>query len=86
MKLYEKELKGKEKSIMQILNAKQKLEEIISLLPESKLEEVIDFACFLRNREEADEQLRMQMNSYAYKDWMSPENDIYDEVFKNEVK
>ena len=33
-----------------------------------------------------DEQLRMQMNSYAYKDWMSPENDIYDEVFKNEVK
>lgn len=71
---------------MQILNAKQKLEEIISSLPESKLEEVIDFACFLRNREKADEQLRMQMNSYAYKDWMSPENDIYDEVFKNEVK
>ena len=33
-----------------------------------------------------DEQLRMQMKSYAYKDWMSPENDIYDEVFKNEVK
>lgn len=71
---------------MQILNAKQKLEEIINSLPESKLEEVIDFACFLRNREEADEQLRMQMNSHAYKDWMSPENDIYDEVFKDEAK
>ncbi|ODS30630.1 MAG: hypothetical protein SCARUB_04255 [Candidatus Scalindua rubra] len=71
---------------MQILNAKEKLEEIISSLSESKLEEVIDFACFLRDREEADEQLRMQMNSYAYKDWMSSENDIYDEVFKDEVK
>jgi hypothetical protein len=86
VKLYEKELKENEKSIMQILNAKQKLEEIISSLPESKLEEVIDFACFLRNREEADEQLRMQMNSHAYKDWMSPGNDIYDEVFKDEAK
>ena len=39
---------------MQILNAKQKLEEIISLLPESKLDEVIDFACVLRDKEEAD--------------------------------
>lgn len=71
---------------MQILNAKQQLEEIINSLPEGKLEEVIDFACFLRAREEAEEQLRMQMNSYAYKDWMNSENNIYDEVFKDEVK
>ncbi len=39
---------------MQVLVAKQKLEEIISVLPESKLEEVIDFANYLRDREEAD--------------------------------
>jgi len=28
----------------------------------------------------------MEMNSKAYQDWLNPENDIYDEVFKNEIK
>ena len=70
---------------MQALNAKQKLEEIISVLPENKLEEVIDFASYLRDREEAEELLRMQMSSKAYLDWLSPENDIYDEIFKDEI-
>ena len=71
---------------MQALEAKQKLEEIISLLPESKLKEVIDFACYLRDRDEAEDLLRMQMSSKAYLDWLSPENNIYDEVFKDEIK
>ena len=69
---------------MQALKAKQELEEIISVLPENKLEEVLDFASYLRDREEAEELLRMQMSSKAYLDWSSPENDIYDEVFKDE--
>ncbi|MBC8527369.1 MAG: hypothetical protein ISS28_02620 [Candidatus Cloacimonetes bacterium] len=71
---------------MQVLKAKQKLEEIVSMLPESKLKEVIDFASYLRDREEAKEFLRMQMSSKVYLDWLSPENDIYDEVFKDEIK
>lgn len=71
---------------MQALEAKQKLEEIISVLPESKLKEVIDFACYLRDRDEAEDLLRMQMSSKAYLDWLSPENNIYDEVFKDEIK
>ncbi len=71
---------------MQILDAKQRLEGIINILPESKLEEVIDFASYLRDREEANEVLKMQMNSSAYQEWMSSENDIYDEVFKDEIK
>ena len=71
---------------MQALKAKQKLEEIISVLPENKLEEVIDFASYLRGREEAEELLRMQMSSKAYLDWLSPENDIYDDVFKDEIE
>ncbi|MDI6603424.1 MAG: hypothetical protein QME57_04975 [Patescibacteria group bacterium] len=71
---------------MQLLEAKQKLEEIISVLSESKLKEVIDFASYLRDREEAEELLRMQVNSRTYLEWLSPENDIYDEVFKDEIK
>jgi len=71
---------------MQALGTKQKLEEIINVLPESKLKAVIDFACYLRDREEAEELLRMQMSSKAYLDWLSSENDIYDEVFKDEIE
>jgi len=70
---------------MHALEAKQKLEEIISVLPESKLKEVIDFACYLRDRDEAEDHFRMQMSSKAYLDWLSPENNIYDEVFKDEI-
>jgi len=69
---------------MHVLETKQKLEEIISVLPETKLKAVIDFACYLRDREEAEELLRMQTGSKAYLDWLSPGNDIYDEVFKDE--
>ncbi|MBI5206511.1 MAG: hypothetical protein HY934_01845 [Candidatus Firestonebacteria bacterium] len=71
---------------MLVLDAKQKLEEIINVLPESKLIEVIDFASYLRDREESEEILGMQMTSKVYLDWLSPENDIYDEVFKDEIK
>ncbi|MBM3702870.1 MAG: hypothetical protein FJW63_07795 [Actinobacteria bacterium] len=68
------------------MEAKQKLEKIISILTESKLKEVIDFASYLRDKEEAEELLRMQMSSKAYLDWLSSKNDIYDEVFKDEIK
>ena len=77
---------GERRINIQILKTKQKLEEIISLLPESKLKEIIDFATYLREKEEAEELLRIQMSSKAYMDWLGPKNDIYDEVFKNEAK
>ena len=67
---------------MSALETKQKLEEIISVLPESTLKAVIDFARYLRDKEEAEDLLGMQMSSKAYLDWLSQENDIYDEVFK----
>ena len=51
---------------MSALETKQKLEEIISVLPESKLKAVIDFARYLRDREETEDLLRMQMSSKAY--------------------
>lgn len=71
---------------MQISEAKQKLDEIISALPERKLNEIIDFANYLKNREEMEELFRMQASSRTYMDWLSSENDIYDEVFKDEIK
>lgn len=71
---------------MQLPETKKKLMEILSVLSESKLKEVIDFASYLRTREEREELLGMQMSSKTYLDWLSSENDIYDEVFKNELK
>jgi hypothetical protein len=69
-----------------ISEAKQKLDEIISVLSENKLKEVIDFASYLRSKEETEELLEMQIGSKAYIDWLSSENDIYDEVFSDEIK
>ncbi len=71
---------------MQISEAKQKLDEIIDVLPESKLNEIIDFANYLKNKEEMEELFRMQAGSKAYIDWLSSKNNIYDEVFKDEFK
>lgn len=71
---------------MQKLGLKQKFEAIIKALPESKLKAVIDFASYLRDREESEEFLRIQMNSNAYQEWLSSENDIYDEIFKDEIE
>lgn len=67
---------------MRALEAKQRLDEIINLLPESKLESIINYASYLKDREEAEELWRMQMTSRAYSEWLSSENDIYDEAFK----
>lgn len=71
---------------MQVLEIKHRLEEIAGALSESKLREVLDFAGYLRDREESEDILRMQMNSKAYLDWVSLENDIYDEVFSDEIR
>ena len=40
----------------------------------------------IKIQKEKDYLLEMQMTSKAYLDWLSPENDIYDEVFKNEIE
>ncbi|HHT9145979.1 MAG: hypothetical protein Q7J76_11860 [Candidatus Brocadiaceae bacterium] len=71
---------------MKISEAKQKLDEIISVLPENRLKEVIDFASYLKNKGDAEKLFGMQISSNAYTDWLSTENNIYDEVFKDEIK
>lgn len=71
---------------MQLLEMKQKLEEIIKELLGNKLKKVFDLASYLRDGEEAEKFLKMQQESTTYKEWISAENDIYDEVFKDEIK
>lgn len=71
---------------MKISEAKQKLDKIVNVLSESKLNEIIDFANYLKNKEEMEDLFIMQAGSKTYMDWLSSENDIYDEVFKNEIK
>lgn len=71
---------------MSRLGVKQKLEEIIGTLPESKLETVLDFASHLKEQEPLGDLLKWQMSSTAYHEWISTNNDIYDEVFQDEAK
>ena len=68
---------------MQSSELKQEIKDIIFTLPYTKLKVLIDFANYLRNKEE--EFLRMQSNSKAYHEWVSTENDIYDSVFNGEI-
>jgi len=71
---------------MRTSEVQQKLDEIISVLSENRLKEVIDFASYLRSKEETEELFGMQIRSKPYIDWLSSENNIYDEVFRDEIK
>ncbi len=71
---------------MSRLGVKQKLEEVIEVLPQSKLETVLHFASYLREQEQPGDLLKWQMSSAAYHEWLSTDNDIYDEVFQDEAK
>lgn len=71
---------------MSISDIRQQLEEILETLPENKLEAVLDFASYIKEAEQIEDFLKMQMGSSAYEDWLSSENDVYDEVFKNELE
>lgn len=66
----------------------KKLNEVISDLPERKLETLYEIACFLQSRRNMEGQglFKMQIRSHAYKEWLSAENDVYDEIFKDEIK
>jgi len=67
---------------------KKKISSLIDELPERKLEVLYELARFLQSQRsrESQELFRMQMSSNAYQEWVSAENDVYDEVFKNEIK
>ncbi len=66
---------------------KKRISLLIDELPERKLEVLYELARFLQSQRsrESQELFRMQMSSNAYREWVSAENDIYDEVFKHEI-
>jgi len=70
---------------MKQINSKQRLMELVELLSENKLNMLVHFANYLKEKEDVEEMLRLQASSTGYTEWLSAENDIYDEVFSDEI-
>ena len=60
------------------MNIRQKLLTIIEQLPDEKLAILLNLALLLKNGKES---VQLMLVSQAYQDWLSTENDIYDELF-----
>ena len=71
---------------MSILEYQQEFENIAKLLPENKLSVIIDFANYLKEKVEEETPIEIQRTSNAYQEWLSNENNIYDELFKDEIE
>lgn len=63
------------------MNIRQKLLTIIEQLSEDKLATLLKLAVFLTKGKES---VQPMLVSQAYQDWLSVDNDIYDELFANE--
>jgi hypothetical protein len=64
------------------MNIRQKLLTLIEQLPEDKLPILLNLALFLKSGKEP---IQPMQASQAYQDWLSAENDIYDELFADEL-
>ena len=71
---------------MSILEYQLEFENIAKLLPENKLSVIIDFANYLKEKVEEETPIEIQRTSNAYQEWLSNENNIYDELFKDEIE
>lgn len=60
------------------MNIRQKLLTIIEQLPDDKLATLLNIALFWKSGKEP---IQPMLASQAYQDWLSAENDIYDEIF-----
>ncbi|MEG4324403.1 hypothetical protein [Microcoleus sp. herbarium5] len=60
------------------MNIRQKLLTIIEQLPDDKLETLLNLALFFKRGKAS---VQPMLVSQAYQDWLSAENDIYDELF-----
>ena len=64
------------------MNIRQKLLTIIEQLPDEKLATILNLALFLKSGKES---VQPMLVSQAYQDWLSTENDIYDEIFADKL-
>ena len=69
---------------MTTMEMQQQIQRTIAMFPEHKLKGVLEFVNYLAEYD-LPEGFQMQMSSIAYHEWLSEENDIYDEVFKDEL-
>ncbi|MEH2171107.1 MAG: hypothetical protein V7K41_31520 [Nostoc sp.] len=64
------------------MSIRQKLLSVIEQLNDEQLSALLDLALSFKNGEKS---VNPTVESQAYQDWVSPENDIYDEVFADEL-
>jgi len=64
------------------MNIRQKLLTIIEQIPDDKLGILLNLALFLKTGKES---VQPMLASQAYQDWLSAENDIYDELFPENI-
>ncbi len=64
------------------MNIRQKLLTIIEQIPDDKLGILLNLALFLTRGKEC---VQPMLVSQAYQDWLSAENDIYDELFAENI-
>ncbi|MEG4272723.1 MULTISPECIES: hypothetical protein [unclassified Microcoleus] len=60
------------------MKIRQKILTIIQQLPDDKLATLLNLALLLKTGKES---VQPMLASQAYQDWLSAENDIYDELF-----
>ena len=63
------------------MNIRKELESIIEQLNDEQLSEVLDLAVSLQIAKKSGDPIESQ----AYQDWLSAENDIYDKIFADEL-
>ncbi|MDZ8222169.1 hypothetical protein [Nostoc sp. ChiVER01] len=64
------------------MNIRQELLSLIEQLNDEQLSVLLDLALSFKNGEKS---VNPTVESQAYQDWVSSENDIYDEVFADEL-
>ncbi len=70
------------------MNIRQELLTVIEQLPDEQLSVLLNMALSLKGKNNSDEIFELntlQIESQAYQEWVSAENDIYDEIFADAV-
>ncbi|MEH1929057.1 MAG: hypothetical protein V7K14_16360 [Nostoc sp.] len=60
----------------------EKFKRVVEQLNEEELSTLLDFAIFLQSKGKS---AATMVESHAYTDWLSAENDIYDELFTDQL-